>query len=363
MCCEVDKADNLRVISSDSHFSEYTGVHPSKIKQGKLFLNDIINPRDRENVRRAICKKNSPFVYLDFSVRGKDGEEDYIHCSANNVEGTTLCRLTMVDVSRSQKSSEALKARNDEMRELIDLVNAGVCLFKVTRDMEFTALYLNQACCDMFGTSKSVYADRTYRLDELIFADDRSAVFQAVGKAMATKKPIDMELRIKTHKSDVMWCKFGASVHHYDDDGCPVFHGIFSDITDLKLAEEDADEERDLLIRIFKNLPGPLFTAEFNAPFILDVVSSDFIKMIGYSRREFFEEMGGDLTKLMQPKEVSAARHSFVTSSQNRDTAQAIYSLETKSGKHIAVVDNRRIVQRDGGEKACIGILRDITEE
>ena len=362
MNCEVDLADNLKVIGSDAHFSEFTGVHPSKIKQGKLFFNDIITPQDRENVRRTLCKKNSPYVYLDFSIIDKDGDEVFVHCSAYNNESTKHSRLTLADVSRSQKKSEELKTRADEMKELIDLVNAGVCLFKVTSDMEFEALYMNKTGREMFGVSKSIYLSRKYNLDDLIHEEDKSAVFQAVGKAMATHKPIDMEVRMFTHKNGVIWCKLGAAIHRYDEDGCPVFHGFFSDINDVKMAEEDADEERDLMIRLFKNMPGPLFTAEFDAPFMLDVVSGDFMKLIGYSRREFFEELGGDLTKLMLPKEVPVAQHSFVLTSDGKKTAKATYSIRTKGGKHRIVRDSRRIVERENGEKATIGILRDITE-
>ncbi|MBR3148767.1 MAG: PAS domain-containing protein [Eubacterium sp.] len=363
MCCEVDKADNMRVVSSDSHFSEFTGVHPSKIKQGKLYLNDVINPRDREDVRRAICKKDSPYVYLDFYIKNKDGEDVFVHCTGNNIEGTKRCRLTLADVSRSQKRSEEIKTRADEMKELIDLVNAGVCLFKVTSDMQFEALYMNKACCDMFGVSKSYYLKRTYHIGDFIYDDDKSAVFQAVGKTMATKKPIDMEIRVKKRGNGIMWCKLGASIHHYDDDGCPIFHGIFSDINEIKMAEEDADEEREKMLKLFKNLPGPLFTADFDAPFILDIVSSDFMKLIGYTRKEFFEDLGGDLTKLMKEKEIPVARHSFVVSSDGKTTAKATYSLRTKSGKHLIVSDRRRIVERDNGQKATIGILRDVTEK
>ena len=362
MNCEVDKADNLKVIASDNHFSEFTGVHPSKIKQGKLLLNDIIEPQDRENVRRVLFKKDSPYVYLDFYIKNKNGEAVFVHCTGNNIDGTTRCRLTLADVSRSQKKSEEIQKRSDEMNELIDLVNAGVCLFKVTSDMEFEALYMNKACCDMFGIKKGYYTNRIYRLDDLIHEEDKSAVFQAIGKAMATRKPIDLELRVLTHNNSVTWCKFGASIHRYDEDGCPIFHAIFSDINDVKMAEEDADSERDLLIRIFKNLPGPQFTADFNAPFILDVVSSDFIKLIGYSRKEFFEEMGGDLTRLMVAKEVPVAMHDLVLSSEGKSTAKATYSIRTKSGKHLIVRDRRRIVERENGERASIGILRDVTE-
>ena len=54
----VDKADGLKVVDCDNHFCEFTGVHPSKIKQGKLFLHNIIKPIYREEIMRALCKKN-----------------------------------------------------------------------------------------------------------------------------------------------------------------------------------------------------------------------------------------------------------------------------------------------------------------
>ena len=53
----VDKADGLKVVDCDNHFCEFTGVHPSKIKQGKLFLHDIIKPIYREEIMRVLCKK------------------------------------------------------------------------------------------------------------------------------------------------------------------------------------------------------------------------------------------------------------------------------------------------------------------
>ena len=55
----VDKADGLKVVDCDNHFCEFTGVHPSKIKQGKLFLHNIIKPIYREEIMRALCKKNA----------------------------------------------------------------------------------------------------------------------------------------------------------------------------------------------------------------------------------------------------------------------------------------------------------------
>ena len=109
MTCVIDKADNLVVVDCDSHFSDFVGVHPSKIKQGKLFLHDVLVPKERENIMRCICKKNSPYIYFDFYLKNKEHNYIYVHCTGQNVEGTTLFRLTMADVSRSVEKSEKLK--------------------------------------------------------------------------------------------------------------------------------------------------------------------------------------------------------------------------------------------------------------
>ena len=114
MSCVVDKADDLKVVESDSHFSEFTGVHPSKINQGKLDFLDLIIHKDRETVMKQLCKKNSPYAYLDFSIKNRDGEYVYIHCLGQNIKGTSLCRLALADISQSEKKTEQLKVKKDD---------------------------------------------------------------------------------------------------------------------------------------------------------------------------------------------------------------------------------------------------------
>lgn len=361
MNCVIDKADNLKVLDSDSHFSEFTGVHPSKIKQGKLFLHDVLIPQDREKVMRILCKKNSPYVYLDFYIKDKKDNLVFVHCTGQNAEDSSVCRLTLADVSRSVEKSRKLKAQAKEMNHLIDLVTGGVCLFKVNQNMHIEALYLNESCCRFFGTEKGKYSSQAYRLDELIHPDDKSLVFQAIGGAMATKKAIDMDVRIKTHRDSYMWCKLNAGIQRYDNDNCPVFHAVFTDITKIKESEQKADDQTDILVNMFKNLPGPIFTTSLDEPFRLDIVSTDFMKLLGYSRTELFEKFDGDLSRLISEREVTIVRHTFETQAKTGNVIKASYSLRIKGGKHLIVVDRRRIVENEKSGKMAIGLLSDIT--
>lgn len=360
----VDKADNLRVTDSDSHFSDFAGVHPSKIKQGKLFLHDIIKPSDREEIMHVLCKKNSPYVYFNAEFKGKDGSSVLMRCTGQNFEGSTLCRLTLADVSKLQKKQEDLQQQARKMNYLIDLVTGGVCLFKVTADMHIVVTYLNEGGCRLFGTTKEMVQRNTpYRLDELIHPDDKSLVFQAIGKAMATDGQIDIEFRTIVHKDEFRWCKFNAAIQQYDEEKNPVFHAMFSDITSVKKAEEKADRMSESLVTMFKNLPDPIFCTDIQNLFKLQIVSEDFIKFLGYSRAELFENHGGDLADFISEREYKMITASIRKQLEQGNEAKVHYRIRSKGGKYYIVEDRRKAVLQDDGSYSLICRLKNITSK
>lgn len=359
----VDKADNLRVVDSDSHFSEFAGVHPSKIKQGKLFLHDLIKPAYREDIMQALCKKNSPYVYFKAEFIDRHGNEVFIHCCGQNFQSSTLCRLTLADVSKSMQLQERLRRQAKEMDYLIDLVTGGVCLFKVTSDMQIVVEYLNAGGCKLFGTAKGLYNLRQYRLDELIYSDDRSAVFQAIGKAMATDTAIDTEFRTIVHNGEYKWCKLNAAIKEYDNDGNPVFHAMLTDITTVKESEVNSDKMYDRLVKMFKNLPSPTFSTDYDNPLVLQLVSEDFMKFLGYSRTYLFDEHGGRLSDFMQEREIKYVTANIKKQAEQGNEISIRYSVRTGSGKYIVVEDNRKIITQEDGSKSMLCSFKNVTKK
>ena len=358
----VDKADGLKVVDCDNHFCEFTGVHPSKIKQGKLFLHDIIKPIYREEIMRVLCKKNSPYVYFDAEFVDKDENEVFIHCTGQNYEESSLCRLTLADVSKSQELQLQLRKKAKEMNYLIDLVTGGVCLFKVTSDMHIEVHYLNEGACRIFGTTKQAYAQQIYRLDELIHPDDKSKVFQAIGKAMATDGECDLEIRTIVHKNEYKWCKFNAAIQKYDEDNTPIFHAMITDITRIKEAEEEADKMSDMLVEMFKNLPDPIFCTDTQDIWQLQIVSEDFIKFLGFTRFHIFEEHKGRLDDFVSEREAKFIEAQIKKQiAEGKSTTVSRYSVRTKSGRFIVVEDRRKLVRQADGSYSLICRLKNVT--
>lgn len=358
----VDKADGLKVVDCDNHFCEFTGVHPSKIKQGKLFLHDIIKPIYREEIMRVLCKKNSPYVYFDAEFVDKDENEVFIHCTGQNYEESSLCRLTLADVSKSQELQLQLRKKAKEMNYLIDLVTGGVCLFKVTSDMHIEVHYLNEGACRIFGTTKQAYAQQIYRLDELIHPDDKSKVFQAIGKAMATDGECDLEIRTIVHKNEYKWCKFNAAIQKYNEDNTPIFHAMITDITRIKEAEEEADKMSDMLVEMFKNLPDPIFCTDTQDIWQLQIVSEDFIKFLGFTRFHIFEEHKGRLDDFVSEREAKFIEAQIKKQiAEGKSTTVSRYSVRTKSGRFIVVEDRRKLVRQADGSYSMICRLKNVT--
>lgn len=348
--CVVDKADDFKVIDSDSHFAEFVGIHPSKIHQGKLFLQDIIKTTDRQRVLKQITKKDSQYIYTSFDIINEEGDLVFVHCTAQNYEDSSKCRLVLADVSKSREKTEKLEAKAQEMNHLIDLVTGGVCQFKVTPDMHFNATYMNDSCSQLFGADreKDNYDDSEFRIDDLIHPEDRTVVFQAVGKAMATGEDLDLECRMMTYKKKYVWFKLNASVRKYDGIKTPIVNAMFSDISRVKEAEKRADNVSEKLANLLNNLTGAMFFSSLEKPFEAVLFSGDFSRLVGYTRNEISERFGGDISRFVDGN-VEEVEKSIREQLAKKGRAEIIYNIKRKNYDLVEVVDRRKLVtQRDG---------------
>lgn len=357
--CTVDKAQDFKIIECDSHFAEFAGIHQSKIKQGKLFLRDILKPVDREYVFKKICKKDTKYIYINFEILNHRKEPVFVHCTAKNSENSSLCKLVFADVSKSREKSEWLKQQANTANSLIDLVAGGICIFRVTPEMHFDALYMNEACCRLFGTTKESYRKREYRLDELIHSEDKTIVFQAIGKAMATGEGLDLEYRVMTHRNVFIWCSCSAAVQKYEADGSPVFQAVFTDITRIKQAEQKADAANEKLINLLENLTGSIFFASLEKPFSADYISGDFVRLIGYSRDEFEQRFGSDLGRLTENPALLEAEIKKQVSKGGK--SEVTYRIKAKGAKTVPVRDVRKLVTQHDGTKTLICELEELS--
>lgn len=359
--CTVDKSQDFRIVDCDSHFSEFAGIHPSKVKQGKLYLRDILKPVDRDYVFKKICKKGTKYIYMDFDILNSRKEPVFIHCSAKNYENSTLCRMVFADVSKTREKNAELLRHATAADRLIHLVTGGVCIFRVTPNMHFEPLYMNETCCSLFGTSKEGYTKKDYRIDELIHPTDKTFVFQAIGKAMATGEVLNLEFRVMTHRNSFIWCNCSAAVQKYEKDGSPVFQAVFTEITRVKEAEKRADEANEKLINLLENLTGAMCFSSLEKPFAAEYISGDFVRLIGYSRDEFEQRFESNLARLVDNSQ--ELENEIRKQVSKGGKAEITYRINAKGARTALVRDTRKLVTQQDGTKTLICELEELSNQ
>lgn len=229
----VDKSEDLKVVDFDSHFAELSGMHPSKIKQGKLSLLDMLKPCDREKLIKKLCSKNR-YIYTDFEILENLKKPIYVYSVCENITGTNLCRIMMSEVVCEKERKGFKLIETDDFRySLADEIICPVCLFRVDDEMQTEAFYMNKNCCRLFETTQESVKNNGFRIDLTVAEDDKTLLFQSIGTSLATGEPIDMYFHIYKNKFDIVRCRLRAEIAGYDRENRPVFNAVIDEPDDI----------------------------------------------------------------------------------------------------------------------------------
>ena len=119
----------------------------------------------------------------------------------------------------------------------------------------------------------------------------------------------------------------------------------------------------DSLVEMFKNLPDPIFCTDTEDVFKLQIVSEDFIKFLGYSRHQLFEEHNGRLDDFVSEREKKYVEATMKKQIQQGNEVFIRYSVRTKSGKFFVVEDARKVVVDENGKASMVGRLKNVTKK
>ena len=212
-------------------------------------LTTIILPEDREILlktpREAIAKKLDSYEYV-FRVKGTDGEvhhmQNYARIMRDEQEQVRYIVGVTWDVTRDVQTTEILKSRADENRQLVDRINiatesAGICSW----ELDLVArryLWLENPI------EALTYRDTPENLDvehieELVLPEDRRLFRDTVAAALAEKSDrISMSYRARgADGATVHVQNFGRII--LDEKGAPSrLLGVSWDVTEEVVASE-----------------------------------------------------------------------------------------------------------------------------
>lgn len=170
----------------------------------------------------------------ELTGRRKDGAEFPMDVTLGPVEldGEALVIAAIRDVTNRKRNEQEIR----ESAERLRLALWGGRMIAWERDMESGALtWMGTALEDVVGISPDEFPETYERFFELVHPDDRAALQRAVAERLEGLEGT-VELRLLQPDGSVRWILSRAEVFR-DDDGTPVrMHGVWSDVTQRKLA-------------------------------------------------------------------------------------------------------------------------------
>jgi diguanylate cyclase (GGDEF)-like protein/PAS domain S-box-containing protein len=191
-------------------------------------------------------------------------------CLKNQIESTDDMQLLLQELSSNQ-IEQAMSKMQFSTKEQLDSMTAAVpgVIYQLdkTSTGSWKFRYLSKSIEDLYEvTADEIFQDFNL-LTHWILEDDLAAYQEAVECLTKKTDNWNHEYRIKTPGGKIKWVK-GQAHPGRQDDGSVLWNGILTDITDIKLAEEELiltirrkDQFLAMLAHELRNPLGPIRNA------------------------------------------------------------------------------------------------------
>ncbi|MFW9991277.1 MAG: PAS domain S-box protein [Candidatus Odinarchaeota archaeon] len=141
---------------------DLTGYSQEDLDRG-LNLLQLITPEDQGRVRNnlRILLRGAYLGYNEYSLLQKSGNRVpvLVHSVSITMDGDiTGLRDVIIDITSRKAAEEAIRKREAQLREIIDLVPHLI----YAKDMEGRYILVNKATADSYGLSPEDFTDKTY---------------------------------------------------------------------------------------------------------------------------------------------------------------------------------------------------------
>jgi len=204
---------------------------------------DLVHPEDREFVMREIQKmlaNNSAFEFTKRIVR-PDGKIRRVRCvGIPTTSAGTAQRFvgTGLDVTEQEQLMEALRERERELRQILDLAPQLITVYGPNRER----LYANRVVLDYVGLSLEEWRQSPGH-DKYFHPDDTERIDDFFDRAVARASADELELRVRRNDGSYRW--FLARFNPVRDEQGQItrWYVAFTDIEDRKQAEDRLRQE------------------------------------------------------------------------------------------------------------------------
>lgn len=260
------------------------------------------------------------------------------------------------DITDRKKAEEQILLANERLNYLLSATNAVIYAAKTSGD--YGATFISENVKQITGYEPHNFIEDSSFWFQHIHPDDQQKVEEEVAK-LFEKKFHHYEHRFQKHDGTYIWVHDDMKLVQ-DENGKPLeIIGFWTDITELKQAEDAIRKSENRLMSIFHAAPVGIGVVSTPDRIIMDA-NDELSKMLGYYESEFI----GKNTRILYSSDNEYKRVKKNLNKQREEyvVAKVETQWKRKDGRVLDILLNSSSIDRRDRSKGITFIAMDITE-
>jgi PAS domain S-box-containing protein len=259
--------------------------------------------------------------------------------------------VLLTDVDERKRAEDALEAREQNLKVIIDTIPAMVWSARPDGSAEF----FNRHYLDFIGMSSEVAGG--WGWTAAVHHEDAAGLAATWQRILASDAPGEAEARLRRHDGEYRWFLFRAHPLRDATGRIVDWYGINADIEDRKRAEVELQRAYDS----FADAQRLSHTGNFTADIVADEHqwSDELYRIFEFDAGTTIRVQ--DVRDVVHPDDLAAFDAGFARSLSGADF-DMVFRIITRSGTLKHVRSLARLVERVAGRPLFIGAIQDVTE-
>ncbi|HKJ40757.1 MAG TPA: PAS domain S-box protein, partial [Sunxiuqinia sp.] len=214
-----------------------------------------VHPNDQEKLMQMWqnAVKNDRSLKTEFRFLRPDGQIRWVISSASpyslNLGATEGYIGTITDITERKVAEEALAESEESLKHAQLVAQLGHWDYDLVNNKS----RWSENCYSIYGLKTNEIEPSFDYFKSRVHPDDRHLIEKAGAELIATRMPLEMELRITFSDDQIKWIKHKV-IPEFENDRLVYLRGINMDITDYKLAILEIKNQKKLFETMFNSM-------------------------------------------------------------------------------------------------------------
>jgi PAS domain S-box-containing protein len=166
--------------------------------------------------------------------------------------------ILSINITERKKAEKALKEEQNKFTKIVATSPGLIFSFRMRSDGFVSFPFASSAFEEIFGVQYETVANDVSVIINSSYQHDKELLISSIAASAGNMSPWQLQFRYNHPKKGIVWLE-GHSIPTAETDGSILWHGVITDVTERKVAEDKINEQNLRLKSLSDNLPGMMF--------------------------------------------------------------------------------------------------------